>query len=716
MTVSTPTISRRDLLAGSAGFVIALYLPARARAQAPDTPTELANAFVRVTPDNVVTVVSKNLEFGQGIFTGFAAIVAEEMDADWSQMKAVHSPADDAIYGNTLFGIQVTGGSTGIANSYDQLRRAGATARAMLVAAAGQQWDVPVSEISVLKGVVSHARSGRSAPFGELALAAAALPVPGEVTLKSPEEFTVIGSNLPRLDSVEKSNGSAIFTIDIYLDDMETVAVVHPPKFGATVAGFDASEALTIPGVNRAEAIPSGVAVYADNTYAAFRGRSAMSIDWDESGAETRSTTQIYDEWSAATRAADGVLAEEHGDVDAALAGSDRVFEAEFRFPYLAHAAMEPLDGVLDWTGTDAKVWVGSQLQAQDRRVIASVLGISFEDVEFNTMLAGGGFGRRAQPASDVCAELAHVARAGGPGRYKVVWTRENDIKGGFYRPLTVHRLRAGMDSEGGIVAWDNVIANQSFMFGSPFESLLQGGLDLVAVEGGIHLPYDLPSSRVIWQQMESPVPTLWWRAVGHTHTSYSKEVFLDHLLAAGGKDAVQGRLDLLKPEAERDRAVLQRVADMADWSGPSVDEGRSRGVAVHGSFGSFVAMIAEVSDVGGMPRVHKVWCAVDCGLVITPDVVRAQVEGGLGFGLGAALFNAITLAEGGEVEQHNYDDYRLLRINEMPEVEVDVLKSAEPPTGIGEPGVPPIAPAVANAWRDLTGQMQTELPFASQA
>lgn len=711
MTIAT--LSRRGFLAGSSGLVLAMALPVKTRAQAAATTAFVPNAFVRIAPDNTVTVLCKNLEFGQGIMTGLSAIVAEELDADWNQMRSEHSPADDAVYANTFFGVQVTGGSTGIANSYDQLRNAGATARAMLVSAAAREWDVPGQEITVAKGVVSHVGSGKSATFGDLADAAKDSAMPDAVTLKAPEDFTLIGTTVPRLDSVSKSDGSAEFTIDIYRDGMLTVSLVHPPKFGATVASFDASAALQIPGVVKVEQIPTGIAVYAENTFSAFRGRDAVSVTWDESNAETRSSAQMFDEWAAATRAP-ATIAEARGDVEDALATAATVLEAEYRFPFLAHAPMEPLDGVIEWDPDGARVWLGSQMQGLDKAKIADILELPVESIEFMTMLAGGGFGRRAQPASQAPEEFAHVARAGGPGSYKALWTRENDIKGGFYRPLTVHRLRGGLDAYGNITAWDNTIANQSFIYGSPFEALIEDGIDATAIEGSNSLPYVWPAHRVSWARMDSPVPTLWWRAVGHTHSAYATETFLDELLTVGSHDPVEGRLNLLKPEAERDRAVLQRVADMANWSGASAGNERALGVALHKSFGSFVAMIAEVSDQGGMPRVHKVWCAVDCGLAITPDIVRAQMEGGIGFGIGAVLYDEITLSQGGEVLQHNFDDYPLLRINEMPEVEVSIIQSAAAPTGVGEPGVPPAAPAVANAWRALTGLARRNLPFSA--
>ncbi|MEM8627622.1 MAG: molybdopterin cofactor-binding domain-containing protein, partial [Pseudomonadota bacterium] len=455
----------------------------------------------------------------------------------------------------------------------------------------------------------------------------------------------------------------------------------------------------------------AGVAVYGRNTWAAIQGREALDITWDESAAETRSSAELAQVFREAARA--GVqVAEESGDVDAALAGAETVLEAEFEFPYLAHATLEPLDAVLEVRDGAAELWMGSQLQTVDHGVAAQVLGIGQDKVKINTMMAGGSFGRRAQPASHVVAEIAEIAKAAGDGAYKLLYTREDDMRGGYYRPLTVHRMRGGLDAAGNIVAWENTIANQSIVAGTPFEMLIQEGIDATSVEGSTKMPYAWPAHRVAWAQTQAKVPVLWWRAVGHTHTAYATETFLDELLAKAGKDPVQGRLDLLKSDTGRDRAVLERVAQMSNWSGADAGNGRRRGVALHESFASYVAMIAEVSEQDGAPRVHKVWCAIDCGVAVNPNVIRMQIEGGVGFGLCAALFNEITLEEGGTVAQGNFDAYRLLRNSEMPDVEVAIIKSSAAPTGVGEPGVPPIAPAVANAWRALTGETPRKLPF----
>ena len=707
-------LSRRGFLASSAaGLVIGMNLPLRARAQSAATAGApfAPNAFVRVAPDDTVTVIVKHIEFGQGSFTGLSTLVAEEMDADWSQMRAENAPANNELYKNLAFGMQGTGGSSGIANSYMQMRKAGAAARAMLVAAAAEEWGVPAGEITVSKGVISHG-SGQSSGFGALAEKAATMTMPEDPPVKEAKDFVLIGQDLPKLDTVEKTHGTAIYTMDVYRDGMKTVAVAHPNKFGVTIASYDDSEALKVPGVEAVRQISSGIAVYAANTYAALKGRSALEIEWDESGAETRSSAQIFEDFAAA--AADGGLdAEMIGSGADGIDGAAQVLEAEFRFPYLAHAPMEPLDGVIELREDGAEVWMGSQFPALDKPAIAQGLGLDEAQVAINVLSAGGSFGRRAQDTANFANELAEVAKSGGPGTYKLVWSREDDIHGGYYRPLTLHKMRAGLDADGNLTGWEDVVVNQSIMAGGPMAQMMEKGLDPTSYEGSTKMPYNLADARVGWVQQESPVSVLWWRSVGHTHTGYATEVFLDMILEAQGKDPVQGRLELLKDEAGRDRGVLEKVAEMAGWDGTKVKGDRAFGVALHESFNTYVAQIAEVSDDGGMPRVHRVWCAVDCGIAVNPNVIRAQMEGGIGFGLGAILFDEITLAEGGEIEQSNFDTYRSLRISEMPEVEVEIIKSDADPTGVGEPGTPPIGPAVANAWRALTGRNVTQLPFS---
>lgn len=720
MTVHDQNLSRRSLLKGAGALVIGLHLPQVARAQSGagaafrpgGNATFAPNAFVRVAPDSTITVLIKHIEFGQGPFTGLATLVAEEMDADWGQMRSEHAPADVKLYANLAFGVQGTGGSTAIANSWEQMRKAGATARAMLVQAAAQAWKVPASEIKVEAGVLSHA-SGKQGRFGEFAEAASKLAVPENVPLKPASAYRLIGKEgaVRRLDSADKSRGKAEFTIDIHAPNMLTVVVARPPRFGGKVGSFDAAEALKVKGVVDVKQIGSGVAVYANGMWPALKGREALKVIWDENAAEKRGSRELIAEYRALARQK-GVVAGSHGDAEAVLAKAGTVIEAEFVFPYLAHAPMEPLDGYLQWDGSEALARFGSQFQTTEHATIATILGLPPEKVSLETMLAGGSFGRRAQVSQHLAAELAMVAKAIGPNRpVKLVWTREDDLSGGYYRPLFVHRLR-GAVNEGKITAWADSIVGQSFFLGTPFEAMVvKNGIDATSVEGANELFYEIADFHCEVNNPKVGVPTLWWRSVGHTHTAYAVECFIDELLQAAGQDPVAGRLALMSRHP-RAVGVLKAVAELAKWNGTGPVDGRARGVAVVESFGSFVAQIAEVSlGSDGEPKVHKVWCAVDCGVAVNPDIIRAQMEGGIGFGLGHALYGEITLDQGRPV-QSNFDTYRSLRIHEMPEVEVAIISSTEAPTGVGEPGVPPIGPAVANALAKLGQSRPRQLPM----
>jgi isoquinoline 1-oxidoreductase beta subunit len=582
----------------------------------------------------------------------------------------------------------------------------------MLVAAAAAEWEVPAAEIAVASGRLSHSGSGRSAGFGELAEAASRLTPPDEVALKDPKDFTLIGTRLPRVEVPSKTDGSARFTHDVHLDGMLTAVIARSPRFGGRVQGFDAAAARAVPGVVEVVEVPTGVAVLAEGFWAAERGRRALTIDWDDDAAETRGTPEILAEYRELAGRS-GLVARDDGDAEQALAGAERVIEAEYVFPYLAHAPMEPMDCVIRMAGGGCEVWAGSQLQTIDQMTVARALDLPPDRVAIHTQLGGGSFGRRATPNGDVAGEAAAIVKAiGGRAPVKLVWTREDDLQGGRYRPFYLHRLRAGLDADGRIVAWHHRIVGQSILKGSPFEeALVKNGIDNTSVEGASTLPYAVPDLRVELHTTDVRVPVLWWRSVGHTHNAYSTETFLDELADAAGTDPVALRRRLLA-DHPRHLGVLELAAGKAGWGTP-LPAGRARGVAVHESFGSFVAQVAEVSvGADGQPVVERVVCAVDCGIAINPDNVRAQIEGGLGFGLGAALYDEIEL-DGGRVVQSNFHDYLPLRIAQMPEVEVHIVPSAEAPSGIGEPGVPPIAPAVANAFARLTGTRVRRLPFS---
>jgi isoquinoline 1-oxidoreductase beta subunit len=711
-------------LAGS-GLTLGLVLPGCSKpaatvggpAPAAGTAANFAQPFVRIAPDSTVTVLSKHLEAGQGVWTGLPAIVAEELDASWSQMRVASAPAEVPRYGNLAFDpkgrMQGTGGSTSTANSWMQLRHAGATARAMLVQAAAARWSVPAAQISVREGVVAHASSQRQASFGELADAAARLPVPADVPLKDPAQFTLIGrGHLPRLDSRAKSTGKEKYAIDVMLPGMMTAVVMRPPRFGGKVASFDASKAKAVPGVVDVVEIPRGVAVVGRDFWSAKKGRDALKVTWDESGAEKRGTRELLAEYRRLAAGEKAVTVSKLGNADAALRHAHKLIEAEFEFPYLAHAPMEPLTAACRLSADHCEIWAGDQFQTFDQMNAAKAVGLQPHQVSINTLAAGGTFGRRATPDSDYVSEVASIAKATG-GRYPVrlIWTREDDITGGRYRPLNLHRITAGLEP-GGKVALRQRVVGQSIVSGTPLASMMKNGVDPTAVGGSAADQYDLADATVTWSPPQVGVPVLWWRSVENTHMAFSKEVVIDELAEAAGEDPVAFRLRLLGKHP-RHAAVLRLAADKAGWSQPFPREkGRGRGVAVHASFGSVVAQVAEVTVSGNDIRVDRVVCAVDCGIAVTPDVVVAQMQSGIGFGLSAALWGEITLT-GGRVDQSNFDGYRVMRINEMPKiVEVYIAPSTNAPSGVGEPGTPPVAPAVANAVRMATGIRLRRLPF----
>ncbi|MEM9488272.1 MAG: molybdopterin cofactor-binding domain-containing protein, partial [Myxococcota bacterium] len=525
---------------------------------------------------------------------------------------------------------------------------------------------------------------------------------PTEVVLKKPQQFRLIGRRVPRVDIAAKSDGSAIFTQDIYLPRMLTAVLARSPRFGGKVASFDASAARRVAGVVDVVQVPRGVAVVADTFWAAQKGRAALRVHWDDSEAEMRGSAELWRDFRA-LMAEPGKTARREGDVTRALSGATKIVEAEFEFPYLAHAPMETEDCVAQIKDGGCELWAGSQLQSGDQAVAAAILGIAPSKVRINTLYGGGSFGRRATPNADVVSEAVSVAKAMGTDRpIKVMWTREDDIRGGFYRPMFLHRLRGGLDRDGNIVAWHHKLVGQSVFAGTPLESAIRDGIDPSVIEGAVGLPYHIANLRLDFRLATAGVPVLWWRAVGHTHNAFSTEVFFDQLAAAAGKDPYQLRRSLLGKHP-RHLAVLDLAARKIGW-GSAVPQGKGRGIAVHESFGSFVAQAVEISlDSYGMPVVERVVCAVDCGVAVNPDVIAAQMEGGLGYGLSAMMFSEITL-DRGVVMQSNFHDYPALRIHEMPAVEVHIVPSQEAPTGVGEPGLPPIAPAVANAYFQLTG------------
>jgi isoquinoline 1-oxidoreductase beta subunit len=709
-------VSRRDFFKASGALILAVALPdAVAQTEGRLEP----NAFVRIDADDTVTVIVKHLEMGQGTYTGLPTLVAEELDADWSQMRVQGAPADAKRYNNLLWGeAQGTGGSTALANSYEQLRKAGAAARAMLVGAAAERWRVPASEITISRGVVEHRQSRHRAKFGELAAAAATQVVPVDITLKEPRDFTYIGKAvLPRTDARAKSTGAAVYTQDIKLPGMLTAVVLHPPRYGAKLARFDAYKAKDIPGV--VEVVPfstpvrDGIAVLARDYWTAKRGRDALVAEWDEAQAFRLGSAELMAQYKELA-ATPGAVATKVGDAQAALASAAARLQAAYEFPFLAHAAMEPLNCVVALEPERCEIWNGEQFQTVDQAAVAKLLGLAADQVKLNMLYAGGSFGRRANPHSDYLLEAAAIAKAiNGRAPVKLVWSREDDMRAGYYRPMYYHALEAGLDAQGALVAWRHRIVGQSILTGTAFEPMMvKNGIDETSVEGAANLPYAIANRLVELHSPKVEVPVQWWRSVGSTHTAFATECFLDDIARASGKDPLALRRSLLR-EQPRHLAALELAAKQAGWGKP-LPKDKARGIAVHESFNTAVAQVVEISRRKNGVHIERVVCAVDCGVAVNPDVVAMQMESGIAYGLSAALMGAITLKDG-VVEQSNFHDYTVLRMPQMPRVEVHIVPSSGKPTGVGEPGTPVIAPALANALAALGGQPLRALPFSAQ-
>nr|WP_310308738.1 xanthine dehydrogenase family protein molybdopterin-binding subunit [Hydrogenophaga laconesensis] len=712
-------------MAAVSGFALGAY-PLVAGAQqgaAPAAaglkPDQQPAAFVKIARDDTVTVTVNRLEFGQGTHTGLAMVLAEELDADWSKVKAVHGNADPA-YNDPAFGMQITGGSTAVKHSYTQYRELGARTRAMLLAAAAKQWNVPVASLATERGVVIGP-GGKKLTYGALADAAMLQPVPTAVTLKDPSRFKLIGQPTTRLDAKLKSSGKQTFGIDVRLPGMLTAVVVHPPVFGSKVASLDDAAARAVKGVKAVLRMPlhdggEGVAVIGEGYWAVKQGREALKVEWNDAGREKVD--------SAKQLASYRELAAKPGrikhDADMApLAGAPQRISAEFVFPYLAHAPMEPLNCTvqIEGTGANAKasVWTGTQMPGLDTAAAARTLGIKPEQVAMHVQMAGGGFGRRGLLTSDFVVEACTVAKiaqaAGISAPVRTLWSREDDVRGGYYRPMHVHRAEIGFDAQGKVLAWDHVIVGQSIMAGTFFEPMmLKNGVDETMVEG-MGKPYDVPM-RLSAHHPKLNVPVLWWRSVGSTHTGYVMETLIDEIARATNQDPVAYRMKLMDAKATRHRAALQLAVDKSGYGKKTLPAGRAWGVAVHESFDSVVAYVVEASVVDGSPKLHQVTAGVHCNLAVNPKSVEAQIQGGALMGLSMCVPGAAITLKDGVVEQSNFGDFAVPRITDMPEIAVHIVPSADAPTGVGEPGLPPLAPAFANAIARLTGKPLRELPF----
>jgi len=718
MTGVTPP-SRREFLKTSVlmsgSLVVAFALPGMNRVLAMQGSQAsgpfIPNAFVRVGSDDSVTILLAHSEMGQGIWTSLPMLVAEELDADWSKIKVEHAKAAP-VYAHTTVGLQMTGGSTTTLSEFDRYRQAGATARALLVQAAAQRFGVKPADCRTDNGVVIAGK--QRARYGELAVAAAQLPPLKEVSLKDPKEWKLIGKPMKRLDTPQKITGRAQFGMDVRFPGMLTAVVARPPVFGGTVKSFDASAARAVPGVRKVVQVPTGVAVVGDHFWAAKLGRYALKIDWDLGPNASLDSAALREQFRQLAGTA-GAPAAEAGSVTEGLRKAAKTVEAEYAFPYLAHAPMEPENCTVRISRGKCEIWAGTQFQGMDQQIAARITGLKPEQVDIHTSFLGGGFGRRANFQSDFVAEAVQVAKAANAA-VKTVWTREDDVRGGYYRSAFLHRVRIGLGSDGRPLAWQHSVVGQSNLIGTPFEKFaVKDGIDPTSVEGAADSPYlkETPNHRLEVHSPRTGIQVLWWRSVGNSHTAFVMETLIDELAQAAGKDPVEYRRILLK-NYPRHLRVLNLAVEKAGWS-QRPPAGRARGVAVHAAFGSFAAQVAEVSVDNGRIRVHRVVCAIDCGIVINPETIAAQMESGIAFGLSAALHGAVHF-KNGRVQESNFHDYRVLRLNEMPVVEVHIVRSTEKPGGVGEVAVPHIAPAVANAVAQLTGRRLRELPLRLNA
>lgn len=728
MNPAQPLQTRREFLKGSAcaigGLVVAFCVPmgakrlayaaeaAGATGQGAAAKLPAPNVFLRVGNDDRITVVLSQSEMGQNIWTTLPMLVAEELDADWTRIKVEHAP-NNPVYNHLIYGYQATGGSTSTWSEFDRYRQAGAVARTLLVQAAARRSGLRTEQCRTENGVVIAGE--KRWRYGELADAAARLPAPTTVRLKAPDEWKVIGKTHKRLDGPEKTNGTAVFGLDVHFDGLMTALMIRPPVVGATVKVIDAGAAKLLPGVRDVVQTPVGVAVIADHFWAAKKGRDALKVDW-ELGTNASIDSESLRRQFFDLAARPGAVAASAGDVGSAMPEAAKTIEAEFDFPYLAHATMEPLNYSVHLTSGKCEMWAGTQGPGADAYAVSMIAGLKSEQVSVHNQFLGGGFGHRTDFDSHAAVEAAQVARAAGRP-VKLIWTREDDTRGGYYRPAYLHRVKLGLDAKGALLAWRHVIVGQSILSSSALlaEMFIKNGIDGTSVEGAADSPYlrNIPHHRIELHSPKLDIKVNPWRSVGNTHNAFVMETLVDEAAHMAGQDSVAYRRRLLKG-SPRHLAALELAAEKANWGAP-LPKGRALGVAVHGCFGSFLAQIAEVSIEGKTIRVHRVVCAIDCGLAVNPDGVAAQMESGIVFGLTAALHGTLNYRNG-QVIQSNFHDYPLLRFSEMPRVETYIVPSTQRMGGVGEVGVPPIAPAVANALSALTGRRYRKLPLRVEA
>ncbi|MDB5903639.1 MAG: aldehyde dehydrogenase [Betaproteobacteria bacterium] len=730
--LSSPS-RRRFIQAGAAaggGLLIGFVLPGCNREDRKEPPPEKAvgaattavtqappglapNAFIRIDRAGQVTLVMHKVEMGQGTFTSMPMLIAEELEVDLSKVKLQQAPADNTLYADPLLGGQVTGGSTSVRASWKPLREAGATARTMLVSAAAQSWQVDASTCTAKNGVVTHTATGRTMDYGQLVDAASKLPVPGGVKLKDAGAFTVIGQPVKRLDSPDKVNGKAQFGIDVRLPNMAIATVAASPVPGGKLNPVDDAKAMAVKGVRQVLKIDNAVAVVGDHMWAARQGLTALAPTWNDGANAGMTTATIVADMAAQSKEKTGVQARNDGDAPAAIGKASRKIEAVYEMPFLAHATMEPMNCTVDLKPDGCDIYTGTQVPALAQGAVAKITGLPLDKIRINNYYLGGGFGRRLE-VDYVVQAVAFAKQAKGP--IKFVWTREEDIQHDMYRPYYLDRISAALDAKGMPQAWFHRITGSSIM--ARFApGAMKDGIDPDAVEGAKDQPYAIPNVRVEYLRHEPPVPTAFWRGVGATHNVFVVESFIDELAHAARKDPLGYRQTLIT-KSPRMRAVLDLAAQKAGWGTrlqPVAGRRVGRGISVQFAFGSYMAQVAEVS-VGsdGDVRVHRVVCALDCGQVVNPDTIGAQIESGVNFGLTAALWNEITFDKG-RVQQSNFGDYRMMRINESPRIEVHMVKSTDDPGGIGEPGTAAIAPALCNAVFAATGKRIRKLPIGGQ-
>lgn len=719
-------VNRRSFLRTSAvaagGLLVSLYLdlPALAQEGGPAPPAKVypPDAFVHIRPDGKILITVNRLEFGQGVQTSLPMILADEMDADWSQVVAELAPAAD-VYKDPSFGIQMVGGSGSIAHSFQQYRDLGAKTRAMLIAAAADRWHVAPEQCRAENSVV-YGPNGKSLRYGELANHAARQAVPEKVRVKNPSEFRLIGKQVPRLDSPAKCDGSQKFGLDLDLPGMKIAVVAHPPVFGGRVKSIDDSEVRGFAGIKDVFEIPlvkgSGVAIVADRFWTAKQARDRLKIDWDLSGLELADSSRLWTRYKELARTP-GNVAVANGN-DKAIDGipAARRIVAEYEFPYLAHTPMEPLNTTIRFDGNRAEAWVPSQFQTMDQMAIAEVLGLKPDQVTFHTEFAGGGFGRRAVIDSHVQREAAVIAKRLRGTPVKLVWTREDDVRGGYYRPMHAHRIEVGIGADGMPAAWRHVIVGQSLVAGTPFAAMMiRNGVDHTTVEGASDTSYNIPNFHVSAHNPTVNVPVLWWRSVGNTHTAFVMETLIDELAVRAKMDPIAYRRKLLKPEAKKLRAVLDLLDQQSAAWRRNLPKGHAAGIASHECFGTAVACAVDVSIENKRPKIHRATVAVDCGLAVNPLTIESQFQGGIGFGITQIMAKGAITFKDGYAEQRNFDGYTPPYIVDTPvTVDVHIVPSGAAPTGCGEPPVPVISPAVVNALARLTGKRYRSLPLSA--